>query len=132
MRLSPDYTFLISKGLLNHKLIKKIAHDVFILTVSGRSLLERSAGISEKKNISTLIEVSRGFGGRIELSSFEPEMSFFINKGFAVEEAVLSEHNLGKGLITEITDARSIQKSIKRLTKKGDSPHKEASYKPHK
>ncbi len=113
--LSSDYAFLISKGLLNQKLIKKIANNVFILTVSGRSLLERRDSSEEKKKTPTLIEVSRSFGNEVELPSFEPEIRF-INKGFAVGESALTEHNLNKGPITEVADARSIQKSIKRLT----------------
>ena len=112
--LSPDYTFLISKGLLNWKLIKKTANNVFILTNSGRSLLERSRDGSERK-IPTLIEVSRSFGKEVEPPSFEPEIHF-ISKEFMSEQPYLTEHNLGKGQITEKADAQSIQKSLKRLT----------------
>ena len=114
--LSSDYTFLISKGLLNQKLIKKTANNVFILTISGRSLLERSRdGSEERKKTPTLTEVSRSFGNEVEPPSFEPEINF-INKGFAAGEPTLTEHNLSKGPITNKADARSIQKSIKRLT----------------
>ena len=114
--LSTDYTFLISKGLLNRKLIKKTANNVFILTISGKSLLERSRDGSEgKKKIPTLIEVSRSFGSEVESPSFEPEINF-INREFMSEQSRLTDHNLGKGQITEVADAQSIQKSLKRLT----------------
>ena len=111
--LSSDYAFLISKGLLNQKLIKKAANNAFILTISGGSLLKRLRDTSEeKKKTPTLIEVSRSFGSEVELPSFEPEISF-INKGFAAGVPALIEHNLSKGQITEMADAKSIQKSIK-------------------
>lgn len=114
--LSPDYTFLISKGLLNQKLIKRTTNNVFILTISGRSLLERSRDASEgKKKIPTLIEVSRSFGSEVELPSSEPEINF-INREFMSEQPrLITDHNLGKGQITEKADAQSIQKSLKRL-----------------
>ncbi len=113
--LSPDYTFLISKGLLNQKLIKKTANNVFILTTSGRSLLERSRNDPEMKKIPTLIEVSRSFGSKVEPPFFKPEISF-IKREFMSEQPHLTEHNLGKGQITEVADAQLIQKSLKRLT----------------
>ena len=112
--LSLDYTFLISKGLLNRKLINKTANNVFILTTSGRSLLEHSRDGSERKT-PTLIEVSRSFGNEVETLSSEPEINF-INREFMSEQPHLIEHNLGKEQSTEVADAQSIQKSIKRLT----------------
>ena len=118
--LSSNYTFLISKGLLKQRLIKKIANSVLILTTGGRSFLEHSRDGSEgKKKTPTLIAVSRSFGNEVELSSFEPEIHF-INP-----EAIPSgrygagkkfEHNLSRDITTQVADARSIQKSIKRLT----------------
>lgn len=115
MGLSTDYIFLTSKELLTRKLIKKTANNVFILTIRGKSLLERLRGNSEeKKTTPTLIEISRSFASKIEPPSFEPEINFI--KGFAAGAPVLTEHNLGKGLTTEVADARLIQKSIKRLT----------------
>jgi len=117
--LSPDYIFLISKGLLNQKLIKKVANNVFILTAIGRSLLECSKdGLKRKKTI-TLIEVSRSFGNEVESPSFKPEISFInpetISSG-CCRASKEFEHNLNRGLITEVVSAQSIQKSIKRLT----------------
>ena len=112
--LSSDYASLISGELLNKKLIRRTANNVFILTNSGRSLLERSRDGSERK-IPTLIEASRSFGGEIELPSFEPEINF-INREFIPEQPRLIEHNLGKCPTTEVTNARSIQKSLKRFT----------------
>jgi len=112
MRLSPDYIFLIAKKLLDRKLIKKIANNAFILTVGGRSFLERGRGGSEgKTKTSSLMAVSRSFDGGVELPSFNPEIHF-INPA---ERLCLVEHNLGKDLTIEVTDARSIQKSLKRL-----------------
>lgn len=115
--LSPDYTFLISKGLRNRKLIKKIANNVFVLTNNGRSLLENSRDGSKEKKTPTLIEVSCSFCSAVEPPSFEPEISF-TSREFMSEQPHLTEHNLDKGQITEMTDAQSIQKSIKRLTQK--------------
>ena len=112
--LSSDYASLISRELLNQKLVKRTANNVFILTASGRSLLERSRDSSERKT-PTLIEVSRSFGNEADPSSFEPEIHF-ISREFISEQPYLTEHNLGKGQITEVADARLIQKSIKRLT----------------
>ncbi len=114
MSLSSDYTFLISKGLLTQKLVKRTANNLFILTISGRSLLERSRDGSEKKT-PTLIEVSRSFGSEVEPPSFDPEIHF-ISREFMSEQPCLIEYNLGKGQITEKADAQSIQKSLKRLT----------------
>lgn len=125
--LSSDYTFLISQELLNQKLIKKTANNIFILTASGRSLLGRSRDALEgKKKTPTLIEVSRSFGSGVKPASFEPEISFInpeaipsgcygAGKGFAVGESALVEHNLSKSQVAEKADAQSIQKSIKRL-----------------
>ena len=114
--LSTDYSFLISKGLLNQRLIKKTANNVFILTTSGKSLFERLRdGSEEKKKRPTLIEISSSFGSKVEPPSFEPEISF-IDKGFVAGEPVITEHNLDKGLTTEVANARSVQKSIRRLT----------------
>ena len=76
--------------------------------------MERSRDGSERK-IPTLIEVSRSFGKEVEPPSFEPEIHF-ISKEFMSEQPYLTEHNLGKGQITEKADAQSIQKSLKRLT----------------
>lgn len=117
MGLSSDYAYLISKGLLNQKLIKKIANNILLLTLRGRSLLERSRDDLEKKRKTPiLIEVSRSFGKEVETTpSFKPEISF-INKGFAVGEPVLTEHNLGAAVVIEVANARLIQKSVKRLT----------------
>jgi len=114
--LSSGYASLILGELLNQKLVKRTANNVFILTASGRSLLERSRDASEGKKIPTLIEVSRSFGREVESPSFEPEISF-INREFMSERPHLTEHNLDKGQITEKADAKSIQKSIKRLTR---------------
>lgn len=116
--LSSDYTFLISKGLLNQKLIKKTANNVFILSARGRLLLEQRGDQGSKKKTPTLIEVSRSFGTEVEPPTFPPEIHF-IKKEFMSERPYLTEHNLGKGQITEVADARSIQKNIKRLIAKG-------------
>ena len=113
--LSPDYASLISKELLKQKLLKKTANNVFILTTSGRSLLERSRDGLEGGKTPTLIEVSRSFESKVKLPSFEPEINF-INREFIPKQPRLIEHNLGKGQITEMADAQSIQKSLKRLT----------------
>lgn len=113
--LSSDYASLISKELLKQKLLKKTANNVFILTTSGRSLLERSRNGLEGGKNPTLIEVSRSFESKVKLPSFEPEINF-INREFISEQPRLIEHNLGKGQITEMADAQSIQKSLKRLT----------------
>lgn len=115
MGLSSDYTFLISRELLTQKLVKKAAGNAFILTNSGRSLLESSRGGSGGKNTPTLIEVSHSFGSEVEPPTFPPEIRF-IKKEFMSEEPYLTEHNLDQGQITEVADARSIQKNIKRLT----------------
>jgi len=112
--LSPDYAFLVAKDLLKQKLIKKIANDVFILTSSGRLLLGRLRDSLERK-IPTLIKVFRSFDTEVEPPPFEPEIHF-ISREFMSEQPYLTEHNLGKGQITEMADAQSIQKSIKRLT----------------
>lgn len=114
--LSPDYTFLISKVLLNRKLIKKTAHNVFILTMSGKSLFKHLRDGSEgRKKTPTLIKVSHSFSGGVEPPTFKPEIHF-INKEFMSEEPRIIEHNLSKCPITEVVDAKLIQKSIKRLT----------------
>ena len=113
--LSSDYASLISKGLLNQKLVKKTANNVFILTNNGRSLLEHRKVGSERKKTPTLIEVSRSFGKEVEPPSFDPEIHF-ISREFMSEQPCLIEYNLGKGQITEKADAQSIQKSLKRLT----------------
>ncbi|MCX6813529.1 MAG: hypothetical protein NTV77_03590 [Candidatus Azambacteria bacterium] len=113
--LSPDYASLISKELLKQKLLKKTANNVFILTTIGRSLLERSRDGSEGGKTPTLIEVSRSFENKVKLPSFEPEINF-INREFIPDQPRLIEHNLGKDQITEMADAQSIQKSLKRLT----------------
>lgn len=110
------YASLISGELLNQKLVKRTTNNVFILTASGRSLLERSRDTSEGKKTPTLMEVSRSFGSAAEPPSFEPEISF-INREFMSERSHLTEHNLDKGQITEKADAKLIQKSIKRLTR---------------
>lgn len=136
------YVFLISKGLLNQKLIKKTANNVFVLTISGRSLLECSRDASEgKKKTPIFLGIPRSFGrssphlihrcgSEVEPSSFEPEISFIspeaipsgchgVGKGFVIGQPYLTEHNLSKGQITEVADARSIQKSLRRLIAKG-------------
>ncbi len=113
--LSSDYAFLIAEGLLNQKLIKRTANDVFILTGSGRLLLGRLRDGSGRKKTPTLIEVSRSFGSEVEPPFFEPEIHF-ISREFMSEQPYLIENNLGKGQITEKADARSIQKSLRRLT----------------
>lgn len=105
--LSSEYAFLIAKGLLKQKLIKKIANNVFILTAKGGSFLEH-------RTPPTLIAVSRGFGNKIELPAFEPE-THFMSRKFMAEQPCLTEHNLDKDPTTEVADARSIQKSLKRL-----------------
>lgn len=115
MGLSSDYTFLISKGLLDQKLIKKTANNVFILTASGRSLIERSRNGSERKRTPILIEVSRSFGSEVEPPVFEPEIHF-ISRDFVSVGPQLIGHNLNKGQITEVVDAKSIQRSIQQLT----------------
>ncbi len=115
MNLSPDYAFLISKGLLKQKLIKKTANNVFILTINGRSLLERSSGGSEEKKTPTLVEVSRSFDSKNDPPSLDPEIHF-INRELTPDQLYPIEHNLDKNQNTEVADARSIQKSIKRLT----------------
>lgn len=112
--LSSDYTSLVSGELLNKKLIRRTANNVFILTNSGRSLLEHARDGSER-NIPILIEVSRSFVSEVEPPSFGPEIHF-VNKEFMSEQPCLTEHNLGKRQITEMADAQSIQKSLKRLT----------------
>ncbi len=124
--LSSDYAFLIAKGLLKQRLIKKIANDVFILTNSGRLLLGRLRDNSERKKVPTLIEVSRSFDREVEPPSFDPEIHFIspeaipsgcygAGREFTANQLYPIEHNLGKGQITEKADARSIQKSLKRL-----------------
>ena len=116
--LSSNYAFLIAKGLLKQRLIKKIANDVFILTNNGRSFLERRRGRLEmKKNIPTLLAVARSFGGEIEQLPFNPENQF-INKEFMLKQPCLTEHNLDKDITIEVVPAQSIQKSLKRLTQK--------------
>lgn len=113
--LSSDYTFLISKGLLKQSIIKKIAKNVFILTTSGRSFLEHVRDGSEEKKTPTLIEVSRSLDNGVESPSFDPEIRF-INKEFTSNELYPVEHNLSRDITTQVADARSIQKSIRRLT----------------
>lgn len=112
--LSPDYAFLVVKDLLKQKLIKKIANDVFILTSSGRLLLGRLRDSLERKT-PTLIKVFRSFDTEVEPPPFEPEIHF-ISRELMSEQPYITEHNLGKGQITEMANAHSIQKSIKRLT----------------
>lgn len=113
--LSPDYVSLISCELLNQKLLKKTANNILILTASGRSLWERRRVGQEVGKTPTLIEVSRSFGSEVEPPPFEPEIHF-INKEFMPQQSYLIEHNLNKSPMTEMIDARSIQKSIRRLT----------------
>lgn len=113
--LSPDYAFLISQGLLNQKLIRKIANNAFSLTNNGRSLIENTRGDLKGQKTPTLIDVSRSFSTEVEPPAFTPEIHF-IRKEFISEEPPLTEHNLDKGLITEVADARSIHKNIQRLT----------------
>ena len=113
--LSSDYAFLIAKGLLKQGLIKKIANDVFILTNSGRLLLGRLGDNSEKEKTLTLTEVSRSFGSEVDPHTFPPEIHF-ISRESMFEQPYLTEHNLSRGQITEVADAQSIQKSLKRLT----------------
>lgn len=88
--LSPDYAFLIAKGLLKRKLIKKIANNVFILTAKGKSFLEHKIHFINPKAI-----LSGCYG--------------------VVGESCFTEHNLGKDITIEVIDARSIQPSLKRL-----------------
>lgn len=89
--LSSDYTFLISTGLLKQKLIKRIANNVCILTTSGRLYLEHF--------INPEAIPSGCYGAGKELM-----------------QGQLVKHNLSRGLTTQVADARSIQKSIRRLT----------------
>jgi predicted transcriptional regulator len=129
--LSSDYTFLISTGLLKQKLIKKIANNVFILTASGMSFLEHLRNGSQEKKTPILIEVSRSFDSGVEVPSFDPEIHFInpeaIPSGcYGAGKELIVEHNLGRDPITQVADARSIQKSIKRLTfvnRKGPKMH---------
>lgn len=95
--LSSDYTFLITKKLLDQKLIKKIANNVFILTAKGRSFLEH------------------------KIYFINPEASaswrnYRVGREFMAGEPRFTEHNLDKDITTEVAPARLIQKSLKRLT----------------
>lgn len=112
--LSSEYVFLISKGLLNQKLIKKTANNVFILTANGRSLLEQKDSQGSKKKTPILIEVSRSFDKGVEPPSFEPEIRF-IKREFMPEQSYVTEHNLDKEQVTEVVDAKLIQKTIEQL-----------------
>ena len=97
--LSPDYVFLITKKLIDQKLIKKIANNVFILTANGRSFLERKIHFINPEASASW----RSCGAGREFMNGEPHFT---------------EHNLGKDITIEVTDARSIQPSLKRLTQK--------------
>lgn len=94
--LSSDYAFLITKKLLDQKLIKKIANNVFILTANGRSFLEHKIHFINPEAI--------------------PSGCHGAGREFMAGEPRFTEHNLGKGPTTEVADARSIQKILKRLT----------------
>ena len=114
--LSSDYASLILTKLLSQKLIKKIANNVFILTARGRSFLEhRRGGLERKIKPSALLAISRSFDSEAESLFFEPEIHF-VKENFIAEQPRLIEHNLGKDQTIEVTDARSIQPSLKRLT----------------
>lgn len=99
MGLSPDYAFLVAKELLQQKLIKKIANKVFILTAHGRSFLEHKIHFINPEASASW----RSYGAGREFMAGEPRFL---------------EHNLGKDITIEVTDARSIQPSLKRLAKK--------------
>lgn len=114
--LSLDYAFLISKVLLKRGLIKKNGQNVFILTNSGRLLVDSSRDDLEESKPSTLIKVARSFGNEVKLLLLEPEINF-IKREFTREYPRLAEHNLSKGTIIEVANAGLIQKSIQRLSK---------------
>lgn len=119
--LGSAYAFLIIKKLLDQKLIKKIANDVFILTANGRLFLE-------PRTPPTCIGESYGFGSKIHF--FNPEAippqkrtsslrggsrCHEAGREFTDGESRFTEDNLGKDITIEVTDARSIQESLKRL-----------------
>jgi hypothetical protein len=111
--LSPDYSYLISKGLLMRKLMKRIATNIFVLTPKGKMVLERSRNDAGEANVSTLAEIALGFNDRNKTSSSEIK---FINKKLPSEQPCLIEHNLNRSQITERANARQIAINIKRLT----------------
>lgn len=111
--LSFGYTHLVSKALLVGNLIKQNGNNVFVLTSSGKSTLEKRHD-SKQEKVPILVEVARSLDNQIEVSPPVPEISF-VNKELT-PQSYLMEHNLDKGQITEFADAGQIQKSIKRLT----------------
>jgi len=111
--LSFGYTHLVSKALLEGNLIKQNGNNVFVLTSSGKSILEKRHD-SKQEKVPILVEVARSLDNQIEVSPFAPEV-IFVNKELT-PQSYLMEHNLDQGQIIEFADAGQIQKSIKCLT----------------